>query len=168
MYPNTQPGGFPQYQSGYNPPQAYPQIANPTLPQIGQIQQQPVQPAMPVRPIEGRVVSNLNEITAADVRNDGTICLFPTTDYSCIFAKQWGSNGLISTVKYVPATDDQSAEQVAVPAYVEDLMDQISDIKNTLNEMKHKQTYRQNKNWQKDKKPDYNDSVTAMQNKAEC
>lgn len=150
MYPNAQPGSYPQF-GGYNPPPAYPQIQQPTLPTIGQTQQPPVQAAVATRPIEGRVVSNPNEITAADVRNDGTICLFPTNDYSCIFAKQWGNNGLISTVKYVPATDDHGDETAEVPSYISDMMQQISDIQDTLKKMQgNKQHYqKRNQNYQK-------------------
>lgn len=52
--------------------------------------------------VVGRMVSSLEEITVQDVPTDGSASFFPKSDYSCIYAKQWGSNGLIQTVKYVP------------------------------------------------------------------
>ena len=50
----------------------------------------------------GKLISNVNEITPNEIRMDGTVSLFPTKDYSQIYAKAWNSNGHIDTVKYVP------------------------------------------------------------------
>lgn len=57
---------------------------------------------MQVQQLHGRVVGGPNEIVVEDVRTDGGISLFPTRDYSCIYAKQWGNDGGINTIKYVP------------------------------------------------------------------
>lgn len=52
--------------------------------------------------LHGKVVGSINDIVVNDVRTDGGISLFPTKDYSCIYAKQWGNDGGINTIKYVP------------------------------------------------------------------
>lgn len=53
-------------------------------------------------PLYGRVVFNPEEITVQDVPTDGSAAFFPSADYSCVYARQWGNDGLIRPVKYVP------------------------------------------------------------------
>lgn len=65
-------------------------------PYVPQYQQQQV------RGVSGRVVSSVSEINVNDVPSDGTVGFFPASDGSCIWAKQWRSDGLIDTVRYVP------------------------------------------------------------------
>lgn len=52
--------------------------------------------------LPGRIVMNPNEIRPNEVSMDGSISLFPTNDYSCIYAKAWGQDGNIQTVRYIP------------------------------------------------------------------
>lgn len=161
MNPNhMNPGVYPAYPNvvgGYNSPQLYSQMQQPVLPQTGQTQQ-PAQQNMPVRPIEGRLVNSLDEITAADVRNDGTICLFPTFDYSCIYAKQWGNNGLISTVRYVPATEvsDEDSDVAAVsidPTVLTNIMDSVNEVKDMLKKQQRPYQKKHNYNHDKNRNP---------------
>lgn len=49
----------------------------------------------------GNFVNQANDINPALIPGDGTLCLFPQSDYQAIYAKQWTNNGLIS-VRYIP------------------------------------------------------------------
>lgn len=60
--------------------------------------------------IPGRAINSIDEVKPNEVPMDGSISLFPIADYSAIFAKQWDTNGLIQTVKYVPEQPPKSAE----------------------------------------------------------
>lgn len=60
-------------------------------------------PLSPVRSyIYGRPVAAPNEITPQEVPMDGTIALFPMQDLSCVYAKTWGADGTIKTMRFVP------------------------------------------------------------------
>lgn len=60
-------------------------------------------PLPPVRSyIYGRPVTAPNEITPQEVPMDGTIALFPMQDLSCVYAKTWGADGTIKTMRFVP------------------------------------------------------------------
>ena len=94
-----QPQNNFQYNPGYN---AYPY--NPwanlqRMPQQEQFQNisQPVQAG-----INGKIVSDMNAIAANDVPMDGSVAIFPKNDLSEIYAKQWASDGKISTVVFKP------------------------------------------------------------------
>lgn len=71
-------------------------------------------PAYQILP--GRVVNNSDEITPQEVPMDGSVSLFPQSDFSCIYAKQWGKDGTIQTVRYIP---DQ-AQQANTPGSATD------------------------------------------------
>jgi hypothetical protein len=52
------------------------------------------------------------------------------SDYSCIYAKAWTSDGTITTVKYVP---EQTPKQESKPEVSnEDILKQLNDIKKML------------------------------------
>lgn len=61
--------------------------------------------------IPGRTVNNLDEITPQEVPMDGSVSLFPQSDYSAIYAKTWTKEGRIATVKYVPEQPQAATEQ---------------------------------------------------------
>lgn len=60
---------------------------------------------------------------------DGTISLFPLSDYSAIFAKQWKSDGLIHSVKFVPA---QIEEQKQEKSFNETVLERLDKIEKML------------------------------------
>lgn len=59
-------------------------------------------PSNPAQMIPGRLVANADEITPQEVPMDGSVSLFPQSDYSCIYAKTWTKEGTIATMKFVP------------------------------------------------------------------
>lgn len=52
--------------------------------------------------ITGRRVNSLQEIMPNEVPMDGTMSLFPKSDYSCVYGKMWNTDGTIRTVCYLP------------------------------------------------------------------
>lgn len=74
----------------------------PQTPQINEriFQQQPQTP--PPRPtyLPGRVVNSPDDIRASEIPMDGTVAVFPASDYSYVVLKAWNSNGSIQTEIY--------------------------------------------------------------------
>lgn len=117
MYPPYQPqfGIQPQYPTMQQPLIAQPQVA----PRSG---------------ISGRIVDNIEDVTANEVPLDGSVALFPSSNGSQIFAKAWNGNGTISTVRYVPDVDEQKDAQ---PTFtITDIMDSLDDIRDLISELK--------------------------------
>lgn len=61
--------------------------------------------------LPGRVVANIDEITPQEVMMDGSVSIFPQSDFSCIYAKQWAKDGTIQTIRYVPEIPQQAQVQ---------------------------------------------------------
>lgn len=72
---------------------------SPQTPQINEriFQQTPQSP--PPRPtyLPGRVVNSPDDIRASEIPMDGTVAVFPSSDYSYVVLKAWNSNGSIKT-----------------------------------------------------------------------
>ena len=75
---------------------------SPQTPQINEriFQQTPQSP--PPRPtyLPGRVVNSPDDIRASEIPMDGTVAVFPSSDYSYVVLKAWNSNGSIQTEIY--------------------------------------------------------------------
>lgn len=69
----------------------------PKLDSIGQNQQTPNTP----QSIFGHIVNNESEIKPNEVPMDGSIALFPLSDFTSIIAKQWSQDGTIKTLKFI-------------------------------------------------------------------
>ncbi len=98
----------------------YPVYTQPN-PQVGQRQNWKVySPEPPVPPLIGRWVNSFNEIKPQDVPMDGSICFFPQTDNSCIYAMVWDNNGRITPYRFVPEKNDpQAPSQSAASTNIE-------------------------------------------------
>lgn len=94
--------------------QSYPQYYNP----LAQVQNRPIdyQQNMPnnyqqnqiVQGINGKMIAEINQITANDVPMDGSVAFFPKQDLSEVYAKSWNADGTIRTVTYKPVSDGES------------------------------------------------------------
>lgn len=76
---------------------------SPQMPQINErIFQQTPQQTPPPRPtyLPGRVVNSPDDIRASEIPMDGTVAVFPSSDYSHVILKAWNSNGSIQTEIY--------------------------------------------------------------------
>lgn len=103
--------------------------------------------------LSGRTVNTVDEIKPNEVPMDGSISLFPLSDYSCIYAKQWGTDGLINTVKYIPdlnqAPKDSPAEDFNAL-----ILERLDSIEKKLNYKPYHKPYNKNRNNQPEKKED--------------
>lgn len=95
--------------------------------------------------IPGRLVNNLDEITPQEVPMDGSVSLFPQSDYSCIYAKTWTKEGTIATVRYVPEQPQTDGEPQKSPLEVR--LDQIDQkLDNLSKSMNRQRSYQKRPN----------------------
>lgn len=113
--------------------------------QFQQPQMQQTQPFVPIQ-IHGHTIKDENtEIAPNDVPMDGTVSLFPTEDYSCIFAKHWNKDGKITTTKYVPVSADE--DFTPTPGFEDEMrarMDELKDLLQKGNRYNGKPRYQNN------------------------
>ena len=114
-------------------------------PQFQQPQMQQTQPFVPIQ-IHGHTIKDENtEIAPNDVPMDGTVSLFPTEDYSCIFAKHWNKDGKITTTKFVPVSADE--DYTPSPGFEDEMrarMDELKDLLQKGNRYNGKPRYQNN------------------------
>lgn len=108
--------------------------------------------------ILGRMVNNENEITPNEVPMDGGMSLFPKSDYSCIFAKGWNSNGTIRTVKFVPELENGEPSVIEAKVTNSVGQDVLDDLESRFNERfdKLESLIKRNTNHHKSYKKPYN------------
>ena len=111
-------------------------------PMPNQTSQQPQ--FVPVQ-IHGHTIKDENtEIAPNDVPMDGTVSLFPTENYSCIFAKHWNKDGKITTTKFVPVPMDE--DYVPTPGFEDEMRSRMDELKQLIQQ--ERRSY--------NKKPNYN------------
>lgn len=107
--------------------------------------QTPQQPQFVPVQIHGHTIEDENtEIAPNDVPMDGTVSLFPTENYSCIFAKHWNKDGKITTTKFVPVPMDE--DYTPTPGFEDEMRSRMDELKQLL----------QQNNRSYHKKPNYN------------
>lgn len=114
--------------------------------------------------IHGRKVNGIEDIMPNEIPMDGTVSLFPKSDFSCIFAKQWNSDGTISTVTFVPySTNAQSSNRSDdISKHVnnefnEIVLKNLSDIKKMLSQQNNYRGKPYNRNFNKTQEVKKND-----------
>lgn len=117
------PGQIPNWNAPYPNYYQQPQFQYQQAPQIMQNQNR--------IPIFGRMIGNVSEIVPNEVPMDGSVSFFPQSDYSCIYAKKWNTDGTIQTIKFVPVVDDNPTE-TSINDFNTALASDISDISNRL------------------------------------
>lgn len=119
QYPNysfQQPQMNP-YQNSYQP------IQNPYMAQMNQYQQgAQIFPAqvqnsnMVQQPgLIGKMVNDVSMVSPNDVPMDGNIAIFPKSDMSEIYCKQWKQDGTIQTVVYKPFLEQNAEQATNIP-----------------------------------------------------
>lgn len=100
--------------------------------------------------LKGRMVVKEEDITAGEIPMDNSLSLFPLTDYSCIYAKQWQPNGTITTVKYVPETPVQETHEPTINenGVLDELNERLSNIEHMLKQQRKPRNnyYKKNQN----------------------
>lgn len=143
--PNAMTGFPPVSNTMQQPFYSGPYNSNVLMPQYGysygavQTMPQNQQPNnrmnMPQRSaISGRIVNSDNEIMPQEIPMDGSVSLFPTADYSCVYAKCWTTNGNIQTVKFVPAVEVISEAPVQEDPYAP-VMKRLNDIEGMISKL---------------------------------
>ena len=101
---------FNPYTGGYDPVQ---DMRFGYLPRREQPQMQIQNPAS-VNPftVRGRWIKNPEEVLPRDIPDDGSVALFPLSDFSQIIAKAWKSDGTIEEVRYIPEQTAKPEEAV--------------------------------------------------------
>lgn len=96
----------PYQNTMYNPQQMnYGYIPQPYVNPYYQYQQQRFQPVEQPQGINGKIIQNVENITANDVPMDGSVAFFPKQDMSEIYAKTWNTDGTIKTVVFKPFSE---------------------------------------------------------------
>lgn len=141
MYPNNfnnpnYPQGFNQVPTQMNQfQQPVAPYYNPYLQTANNLQQQNQQSLNQVKGINGRIIGNVNEVTPNEVPMDGNVSLFPMSDYSCIYAKMWNTDGTIQTIKFIPvvenAQETQQAQQLT-DAHYNNILERLDKIEQML------------------------------------
>ena len=63
----------------------------------------------------GKMVNDVSMVSPNDVPMDGNIAIFPKSDMSEIYCKQWKQDGTIQTVVYKPVLDQNQSEATNIP-----------------------------------------------------
>ena len=137
-----------------NIPMPSPYQNNIPMPQYNPMPNQtPQQPQFIPVQIHGHTIKDENtEIAPNDVPMDGTISLFPTENYSCIFAKHWNKDGKITTTKFVPVPIDE--DYVPTPGFEDEMRTRMDELKTLIQQNNGHSYTQQNRNY--NKKSNYN------------
>lgn len=124
MQPYVNPYYLQQNQQGY--PQYYNPLAQVQNRSIDYQQNIPnsYQQNQVVQGINGKIITEMSQITANDVPMDGSVAFFPKQDLSEVYAKSWNADGTIRTVTYKPVLDNEPKN---VPTDTEKLKCELSD-----------------------------------------
>ena len=110
--------------------------------------QTPQQPQFVPVQIHGHTIEDENtEIAPNDVPMDGTVSLFPTENYSCIFAKHWNKDGKITTTKFVPVPMDE--DYVPTPGFEDEMRSRMDELKTLIQQ--NRNSYNKKSNYNRNK-----------------
>lgn len=95
--------------------------------------------------LSGRTITNPQEIRPNEVLMDGSVSWFPMADGSCVYAKAWGPDGTIQTMRFVPEVP-MSDQTVQGPSEFDQVMARLDTIEKMVSQRYNKNNY---KNYQK-------------------
>lgn len=144
MYQNNNYPGTPNWNgpidSNMNPPVRQPMIP-PNYQYQNSVQASNIDSYYPYPnppSIRGRMISDISEVVPKEVPMDGSVSLFPIRDYSCIYAKQWGADGMIKTQKFIPSVETQTVNEREVnPVDIlrSEVMSRLDDIQGMISNL---------------------------------
>lgn len=108
------------YQNNFNQPMP---MQNPYMDRLAQLQQyqqglqQQQMPQIPqqAQGLVGKAVNDVSMVSPNDVPMDGSIAIFPKSDMTEIYCKQWKQDGTIQTVIYRPVQPENQSEGTNIP-----------------------------------------------------
>lgn len=144
MQPYVNPYYLQQNQQGY--PQYYNPLAQVQNRAIDYQQNIPnnYQQNQIVQGINGKIISEMSQITANDVPMDGSVAFFPKQDLSEVYAKSWNADGTIRTVTYKPVLDNEPKNVQTEPEKLkcdlsdeatQGIMDKFEEISDRLGQL---------------------------------
>lgn len=94
--------------------------------------------------IPGRMIQNPDEVTPNEVPMDGTVSLFPMSDWSAIYAKVWGNDGYIKTFKFVEEKQPEQAfgQQPVPDNSTNEILERLDKIEGMLKKQHYKKPYK--------------------------
>lgn len=138
MYPNNYNPNL-QGQTNYGFQQAQPQYYSTGYAQTAYGYQPPAMqrtsapmPNASRMAINGRIVASEAEITPQEIPMDGSISIFPSSDFSCIYGKTWGSDGSIRTCKYIPAEETPPEASTEQSAFETEIMQRLDELESMI------------------------------------
>lgn len=100
-----------------------------------------IQPINNPTSLLGKAVESIDVVKAMDIPFDGSISYFPLTDGSAIITKQLQTDGTSKMVVYKPVQEDKKdAIQFATLEDIQNLKDDIDEMKKQLKEFKVKKS----------------------------
>lgn len=132
-YPSSawQPGGM-------NPPMATAptQLAmqNMQTPQPNMQEWKPYSPGPQMSPLIGKWVAKFDDIKPQDVPMDGSMCFFPQSDGSCIYAMMWSNDGKIVPYRFLPEKNEAQASQSQQSPNINDLINGFEMMSSNLSD----------------------------------
>lgn len=147
MYPQN---GFNQPQQMMpvgNYPQNFPANSAVPNPQYSPMRSIGANLAMPSM-IQGRMIQDISEVQPSEVPMDGSVSLFPRSDYTAIFAKIWDQNGNIQTFKFVPEVEVMPEPEVDT-SFRDEVIGRLENIESII---KRNNGYHRRKNYNKQSK----------------
>ncbi len=101
--------------------------------------------------LPGRVVKSERDIGIGEVPMDGMVHLFPTEDYSYIYAKVWDNNGELRNFTFVQEeVAPKEIEAKVVPYNQQEILDMFNDRFNDLERLIKRNNHKPyNKNYKK-------------------
>lgn len=101
--------------------------------------------------IPGRFVMNEDEISGQEVPMDGTLCLFPRSDFKAIYARQWTAQGL-AAIRYVPEQAPQNQPSSVVD--LDGVYQRMDELESKIDKLISKSNRQYYKNKAESKKGD--------------
>lgn len=85
-------------------------------------------------PLNGRLINEERDILPKEIPMDGSVSVFPKSDFSYILAKAWNANGTIDTVKFIP--DIPAAQpQTSTDTNMQQILDKLNKMEETLSKL---------------------------------
>lgn len=124
-------------QMNYNPYQQQQMNYNPVFTNYPQIAQNIPQRIQPEPQIMGKIVQNVEMITANDVPLNGSVAFFPKQDLSEIYAKSWTADGVIRTMTFKPIQNEEvsNLSTESTESQIGAILDVTDGLEKTLNEI---------------------------------
>lgn len=92
--------------------------------------------------LNGRVIQNVNDILPNEVPMDGSVSVFPLSDWSAIITKSWDVNGNLKPMIYIPYQEPTSTTTQVSPQPEDNKLDILIERIDKLEKLIKKNNYK--------------------------